>query len=300
MNAFSFPGKTDLSRCTLFLQTIALALLLVLPASRLLAGERGKKETYGAGFAIDLTIPEDEVLDAVEQIVEDGIIQGSKEYNKDQYIESAVAANSSELFSKWTGPGKVFYKVRKQVLAPLNFKESQDQGTMAVRYVVEAKGPAITGLRIDAVFVEDFQHTVHPSNGSVESAEYKDIKDHIDATELQKKQAAESEQKRQEDLAKHVLERGTEDNDASRLALAQSSAQTLEQHVQELRRQVERVIKASGAPLKSAPFHTATNLQSLTAGTEVVILISTPYWYGVETQEGQHGWLFRDDLVSLP
>ena len=60
------------------------------------------------------------------------------------------------------------------------------------------------------------------------------------------------------------------------------------------------MIKAPGAPLKSAPFRTATNLQSLAAGSEVVILISTPYWYGVETTEGQHGWLFRDDVDVLP
>ena len=232
--------------------------------------------------------------------MDDGIIQGSKEYNKDQYIEKATTASSSQWFPKWTGPGKVFYKVRTQALAPVNFKESQDEGTVAVRYVVQVNDPATTHLQIDAVFVEEFHHTVHPSNGSVETAEYKDIKDHIDATELQKTQAAESERKRQEDLAKHVLESSHEDNDASRLATAQSSSQTLEQHVQELRRQVERVIKAPGAPLKSAPFHTATNLQSLAAGSEVVILISTPYWYGVETQEGQHGWLFRDDLEAMP
>ncbi len=280
----------------------SLLVLLVLSSTFLLASDRGRKESYGVGFAVDLTIPEDEVLDAVEQVADDGIIQGSKEYLKDQYIEKATTAASSRLFPKWTAPGKVFYKVREQALAPANFKDSQDQGTVAVRYVVQAKDPSTTSLRIDAVFVEEFHHTVHPSNGSVETAEYKDIQDHIDATELQKKQAVDGEKKRQEDLAKHVLEssRQGRDEDASRLAMARSSTQTLEQHVQDLRRQVERVIKAPGAPLKSAPFHSATNLQSLATGAEVVILVSTPYWFGVETQEGQHGWLFRDDVEPLP
>jgi len=37
-------------------------------------------------------------------------------------------------------------------------------------------------------------------------------------------------------------------------------------------------------------------LKSLEAGVEVLILISTPYWYGVETHDGQHGWLRRDQL----
>jgi hypothetical protein len=52
--------------------------------------------------------------------------------------------------------------------------------------------------------------------------------------------------------------------------------------------------------LKSAPFRTASTLQSLTTGTEVLILISTPYWYGVETRDGQHGWISRDLLEQLP
>jgi hypothetical protein len=74
------------------------------------------------------------------------------------------------------------------------------------------------------------------------------------------------------------------------------SSQTLEEHVKDLRKEVERLVKAPGAPLKSAPFHTASTLQTLTTGMEVLILISTPYWYGVETHEGQHGWIMRDQL----
>jgi hypothetical protein len=295
------PSRANLSRNRFSLHAIAIALLLILPVPGLLGGEKKKKEDYGFGFAVDLTNPEPEVLDAVEQVVEDGIIQGSKEYNKDQNIGHAEAATSSKLFPNWTGPGKVYYKVCPRALAPVNFKESQDQGTVVVRYVVQAKDPTITGLRIDAIFVEDFRHIVHPSNGSVETAEYKDIKNHIDTAELEKKLNRESEGKRQQQLAKNVLDRSPEDNRAaSRLATAQSSSQTLEQHVQELRRQVERVIKAPGAPLKSAPFRTATSLRSLAAGSEVVILVSTSYWYGVETTDGQHGWLFRDDVEQLP
>ena len=76
--------------------------------------------------------------------------------------------------------------------------------------------------------------------------------------------------------------------------------QTLEQRVQELRHQLQRLVKAPGAPIKSAPFHTATTLQSLPTGTEVLIVISTTYWVGVETHNGQHGWILRDDLELLP
>jgi hypothetical protein len=63
---------------------------------------------------------------------------------------------------------------------------------------------------------------------------------------------------------------------------------------------VERVVKAPGAPLKSAPFHTASTLASLKQGAEILIVISTPYWYGVETHDGQHGWIARDQLEQVP
>jgi len=70
--------------------------------------------------------------------------------------------------------------------------------------------------------------------------------------------------------------------------------------VENLRRQVERIVKAPGAQLKSAPFHSATNLKTLDAGTEVVILVATPYWFGVETEDGQHGWVNHSQLELLP
>lgn len=79
-----------------------------------------------------------------------------------------------------------------------------------------------------------------------------------------------------------------------------SPLQTLEQQVHDLRQQVQRLVKAPGAPLKSAPFHTASTLQSLPPGTEVLVVISTTYWLGVETHEGQHGWILRDELEFLP
>ena len=66
--------------------------------------------------------------------------------------------------------------------------------------------------------------------------------------------------------------------------------------MKDLRKQVERLVKSPGAPLKSAPFHTAGTLVLLGPGTEVLVLVSTPYWYGVETHEGQHGWMLRDEL----
>jgi hypothetical protein len=74
----------------------------------------------------------------------------------------------------------------------------------------------------------------------------------------------------------------------------------LEQRVDALRHQVEQRIKAPGADLKATPFRAAANLRTLAAYTEVVILIISPHWYGVETPDGQRGWIPRDQLEPLP
>jgi hypothetical protein len=273
--------------------------------------------------------------------VQNGVIRGTKEYNKDEFVSGAKeATSSSHVFPEWTEGGKVFYKVREQAIDPRNFKDGGDVGTLVVRYIVQPQGDKNTVLRIDALFREDFRRTVHPSNGSVESSEYKDIREHLEALELMQKQNVEAEQERQDRLAKkqNLALRGgassSVDSQSELEAFPQAaesrpvvaptqfsrqsppvqtpppaqvspeqappeqvmSGQNLEDHVKDLRKQVERLVKAPGAPLKSAPFHTASTLQSLPTGTEILILISTPYWYGVETHDGQHGWIMRDEL----
>lgn len=292
-------------------------LVLLLAFSVPLHGRKKDGIDYGTGLIVNIPSPADEVAQVVSDVVENGIIRGTKEYNRDEYMMGAVAASSTPLFPEWTEGGKVFYKVRKQALDPRNFKDSGDVGTVAVRYVVQPQGDHNTVLRIDALFVEDFRHVAHPSNGSVETTEYKDIQDHVAAIELMKKQAAEAEQERQERLAKKKFDLG---NDAPAAATPPSAlpaqvepgkpetppvpamvpGETMEQHLMNLRRQVERIVKSPGAPLKSAPFHSASTLKALPGGTEVLIVISTPYWFGVETHDGQHGWIPRDRLELLP
>lgn len=274
----------------------ALALSLCLQVPSALGREHKKKEVFGAGFSNESSAPASEVLEAVQAVINDGVIEGSKEYNKDQNVGNAVPETSSSLFPGVQPPAQVFYKVRTKVLAPVNFKESNDEGTLAVRYIVQSKDASRTILRIDAVFVEDFRHTVHASSGSVEIAEYKSIQDRVDALEQQRKQTEEAEKHREEQVAQRALQNRKEQKESAGLAAAEASAQTLLQRVQVLRRQVERIVKAPAAQLKSAPFQTASNLKSLEAGAEVVVLVVTPYWYGVETEEGQHGWIKRSQL----
>jgi len=289
---------------------------LAASVSNLAAREKDTTQ-YGAGFIINLPFPVAEVSQVVQEIVQNGIIRGSKEYNKDEFISGAEVATSTRVFPAWTEGGKVFYKVRFKALDPRNFKDSGDVGTLAVRYVVQAQDDKHTVLRIDARFVEDFRHVGHASNGSVESAEYKDIHDHLDSIELMKTEAAEAEKKNQESSSKkqeaaltdvpgEASIKPTPTAQASQTppnppqSLEATSPVGLEQRVHDLKHQVERIVKPPGAPLKSAPFHSASTLQALPSGVEVLIVITTPYWLGVETHDGQHGWVLRDELEMLP
>lgn len=311
-NSQGLRAKVKGAKGTAFCR-IALVFFLFLCAALPLTAKEKDATQYGMGLIVNVPFPESEVDLAVQDVIQNGIIRGSKEYNKDEYISGAVAADSTKVFPEPAESGKVFYKVRLKALDPRNFKDSGDIGTLAVRYIVQSQGDNNTVLHIDARFVEDFRHTMHPSNGSVESAEYKDIHDRLEAMELTKAQTVEARQVQQEHLAKAENASVTDNTPRSGVlstsgTLTTSAAlddpntapQTLEQRVHDLRRQVERRVKAPGASLKSAPFHTASTLGPLPEGTEVLIVITTTYWLGVETHEGQHGWLLRDQLELLP
>lgn len=308
---------------------MALLLFLLAVAIPLMARTK-EKITYGEGLIINIPMPESEVEQVVEDVAGNGLIRGTREYNKDEFIAGAKPAASCHVFPPWDQGGKVFYKVRMGAIDPRNFKDGGDVGTLAVRYVVQPQGEKNTVLRIDALFEEDFRKTVHQSDGSVESAEYKDIREHLDTIEVMKAQNAEAAEERLERLRKKqnlamqnsqtpqltdqsssqpLPPVATSEPDSTPApapqepagsSLAAPAGQTLEERVRDLRKQVERLVKSPGAPLKSAPFHTASTLQLLSTGTEVLIVISTPYWYGVETHEGQHGWMQRDQLEQLP
>jgi len=283
--------------------------MAVLPA---LAREKDTTQ-YGAGLIVNVPFPETDVTQVVKEVIQNGIIRGSKEYERDQYITGAEVANSARGFPAWQETGAVFYKVRTHALDPRNFKESGDVGSLAVRYVVQPQGDKNTVLRIDAIFVEDFRHTVHPSNGSVEGAEYKDIHDHLEALRALKQEAAAIGQRspvnekllRNEESASVLPAQNLTNNESlSGPAMAETAqppaTETPQEQLNKLRRQIERVVKPPGAPLKASPFRSAKTLTSLPSGTEVLIVITTPYWLGVETHQGQHGWISREDLELAP
>jgi len=252
------------------------------------------------GFVTEFAASIEDVLQALQEVLHDQSIHGTQVFDRESTLTGAIVVQSTPLFEPWKDGGKVFYKIRKDAIAPRHFLESADQGTIAVRYVVTSVSPERTRLRIDAIFVETAHRVVHSSDGTVESSEYKVIQDHLQAIQFAEQEAADAQQRRESiDLARQTFIRQREDETAL-LAATQASVQDLEQRINSLRHEVERRIKAPGASLKAAPFRSAADVANLAAYTEVVIVIVTPRWYGVETPSGQRGWLPLDQLELLP
>jgi hypothetical protein len=279
---------------------LRVAICLFLLATACNRASTAKEQVRGPGLSAEFPASIEDVLQALREVLEDQTIHGTYIFDKEPILAGAVVATSTPLFESWQGPGQVFYKIRKNAIAPRHFLESADQGTIAVRYVVTSVSPERTRIHIDAVYAENAHRRVHASDGTVEASELKAIQEHLQAIQLAQQEAADA--KRRRDSAEAVQRsfiRQHED-ESTRLAAAQSSVQELEQRVNALRREVEQRVRAPGADLKAAPFRSAASLKVLSAFTEVVVVIVTPHWYGVETPDGQRGWLPRNQLEALP
>jgi hypothetical protein len=251
-------------------------------------------------FASELMASEPEVLQALHEVLEDHIIHGTRVFEREPTLNGAEEVPSTPLFGRWQGGGKVFYKVRKDVVAPRHFKESSDEGTIAVRYVVVSVSEQRTRVQIDAVFVEAAHKTAHTSDLTVEASEFKAIQEQLQANQFAEQEARDLKRRRDSaELVKKTMIRRRED-ETTLLASTQSSVKDLEARLKDLRREIERRIKAPGTDLKAAPFQTSAKVMALPAYTEVVIVIITPHWYGVQTPEGQRGWIAIDQMEALP
>jgi hypothetical protein len=252
-------------------------------------------------FLVQVNAPEADVLRAVQEVSEDQIIHGTYSFEKERTLYGAHAANLAPVFGKWDQPGKVFYKVANNVLAPRFFKDSEDIGTISVRYIIQAVEAGSTSLRIDAVFV-DARNLKHPSKGSVEAAEYGAIQQRMQSIQAEQKQTQRAAQEiaaeRAAGMGKGAGTRISADPGDS-WAVGLTVAQ-LEQRVSELRRDAELQTKESGASLKTAPYRSASTLATLPAHAQIVVVVLTPYWYGVETEDGHRGWIHRSELEPLP
>ena len=81
---------------------VAAAFLLLTAAAIPSHGREKDVLQYGAGLIVNVPMPEPEVAQVVEDVAQNTIIRGSKEYNKDEYIAGAVAATSTPVFPAWT------------------------------------------------------------------------------------------------------------------------------------------------------------------------------------------------------
>jgi len=272
-------------------------LVIILGFPHLTAAQgQDDKLTEAAGFVIEVRGTEADVLQAVQTVAEETVVYGTYVYDKDDTLTGAEPAKNSDLFAPWHEPGQVFFKVLTKAVAPRHFKDSNDVGTIAIRYVVQPVNDLRTRLRIDAVFVEDMRRKAHPSDGTVETSEFNEIQARLHHIQLEESETAASLKKRHDaDAAKAILIRQRQE-EASTLEASRSSIRDLEQRLHDLQHDLELRVKGPNTELKSAPFHSASKLQSLSAGAQVVILIVTPYWYGVETTDGHRGWLRHDQV----
>jgi len=253
-----------------------------------------------AGIVREFSSPLGEVRQAVLAVQRDHIIHGTRVFDKEPILNGADAVDATALFDPWQGEGEVYYKIRKDAIAPRHFLESADQGTIGVRYVIIPVTDARTRVKIDAIYIENSHKTAHPSDGTVEKSEMKEVKDALESMQQAAQEAADARRRElSAELVRQSYARQRED-ETSRLDKAQTSERELEQQVNELRHNIERRVKAPGGDLRAAPFQSAAVLKTLPAYTEVVILIVTPHWLGVETPEGQRGWLPAENLEPLP
>jgi hypothetical protein len=283
-------------------------LILIAGAVRLQADSRNES----SGNVFDLNAPESVVAGIVRDVASDSIVSGTYVYEKDKILTGAHPEHSSSAFAPLQGPGTVFYKVLGNALSPRHFNNSADVGTITVRYVVVAEGPARTQVSIYAVFVEDGRRKAHASDGSVERAEFDRIQELVEKYHTEQQEAATAQKEQQAEMARLRQAREHPDGAAKTLllpegqepaglpAVAKDSVQSLKMRLHALQRDLELQVKTGGVELKSAPFHASANLKSLPAGTQVVILVLTPEWYGVETIDGQRGWLRRETVEQLP
>jgi hypothetical protein len=238
--------------------------------------------------------------EAVQSVERDHIIHGTRVFDKEPTLTDAEDVPSTSLFDPWQGPGEVYYKIREKAIAPRHFLESADLGTIAVRYVITSVAEDRTRVKVDAVYIESAHKVIHPSDGSVEKAEMQEIKDALDSLQQAAMEAADARRRAlSAELVKQSYTR-QRDEESNRVSNAQTSEKEMQREITSLRHELERRVKAPGVDLKAAPFQSAANLQALPALTEVVILIVTPHWLGIETPEGQRGWLPVDKLESLP
>lgn len=257
------------------------------------------RKQWGQGLSVELDAPYPKVAQVIQEVTENGTIQGTWQYRGVTELDGAVSSKTARGFDDWKGEGTVMYKVRTDALAPEHFYDSADKGTVAVRYIVQPAGPNLTRLRIDAVFEEDSHHRSHRSDGQVENSEFAVISQMM-------KELEERERKQREEVIQAQLEKKFEELQAelhhenAELNAITAREQQLQKQLQERQGNRSARVRSGGADLKAAPYNQAKTLQLLSQGEAVTILLQTRAWYRVQAASGKQGWVYGLMLEVAP
>jgi hypothetical protein len=268
-------------------------------------------ETGAPSFSIDLDQSYAEVVNAVEDVARSSVIKGTFEYRGEGKLGGAQFEDASRLFPEWSQPGKIFYKVRTKALSPAHFLNSNDVGTVAVRYVVQEIGSS-TRLFIDAVFIENAGHHNHPSDGYVETCEFGEIGERLKkhdelrmarssgaefspgSESSSRPEAGDSDDPQRRDLQKVIAEQ------RAQLAADTANLEKLEAQMRQMRTSEFARVSVERAEMKAQPYAHARSVEALKMGQEVTILARSTYWYRVRSEDGQEGWISHKDLEAQP
>ena len=271
------------------------------------------REKAAPSFTIDVDKPFDRVVTVVEEVARGGVIRGTFEYAGDEQLEGAKFSLTSKLFSAWDSGGEIFYKFREKTLAPKHFIESNDVGTVAVRYVVQNIGPSSTRLTIDAVFVENGGHHPHPSDGYVETCEFAEIGKRLKAFDQAATPGSSSEFSSSKEAQPRVdanapgtassapddIQRAIAEQKAQ-LAAETANLEKLEDQTRQIRTSEFVRVRRERAELKASPYAHARVIEALKQGQPLTILSKSTYWLRVRSEDGQEGWLHHSAVEVQP
>ena len=220
---------------------------------------------------------------------------------KSHVLTGAEAVNSTPLFEPWYGPGEVYYKIRDEAIAPRHFLDSTRSGhyrCSLCHHPGHGRPHSRQGGRR--------LYRVRPQNDS-------SFRRH------RRKKRNERNQGRPRFLAagRHGRGRCSPPRHERRTRSPELHPPTRGRIQSTQPRASQRKRNGTGhcfpAPRTRAPrqgtrcrferllpFQSAATLKTLPAHAEVVILIVTPHWLGIETPEGQRGWLPVEQLEPLP
>ena len=283
---------------------VILAITLVFST---VAAAQGPRNTFhdprkktSVGFSVDLEYSADMVLTVVKNVASASAIHGTKIYRKDKEneIDGAEFATSSHAFSDSPGSGQVFYKIKRNAVAPEHFPGSNGAGTVAVRYIVQAAEGGPIHLRIDAVYFEESLHARYFSDGSVEAAEYEDIRRQLVAFTTPATAGARSVQTA--DAAQDTTDlQNTLAREQALLAEAKAGEQKLQEQLKQLQFNTQGRVGSEGVPLKSYAYNSSSTIRTLEKQETITVLASSRYWYRIRTSKGEEGWIYYVFLEPL-